>query len=37
MKTTLKTAKVEFSKFEYISFAGIAMLLLTIVAGFIVR
>lgn len=31
------TTKPELSKFEYISFTGIAVLLLTVVIGFIVQ
>lgn len=32
-----KATKTEFTRFEYISFTGIAVLLLTVVAGFIAR
>lgn len=37
MKTTKKVTKVELSKFEYLSFAGIALLLVTVIVGFIAR
>lgn len=33
MKTTEKIYKIRFSNFEYIGFAGIVALLLTIVVG----
>lgn len=32
-----KKVKVELTKFEYISFTGIAVLLITVLAGFIAR
>lgn len=35
MKT--KSIKTELSKFEYISFAGIAVLLVTVAVGFIIK
>lgn len=37
MKTTNRNKKVEYTKFEYVSFAGIGILLLTILVGFIAR
>jgi hypothetical protein len=37
MKTLNSIKKVGLSKFEYFSFAGIAVLLLTVLVGFIAR